>query len=212
MPTQVLKIHPNEPERLRLAWHRSWRKITVYWDSDPIATFCQANPIKDWQSVLLPTGDVLKVCFKDSLGRSTLEATYNDQILTRIDVHHPDQVLDRAFLYMQVVAGIHFLAVFYILRGAILNRGVWIWGLLLGSVYLGLSLLKERRARLALTIASVLYMFEGSYLIYSLYNVSVSGFISLLTLLYFVLALYKAILGLQVLTSLECRVEHRSVP
>lgn len=205
MPTRLLKLKPQETERLRLSWHCSWKKVVVYWDSQLITTFCQSEPIEEWQSVLLPTGDTLAIRFMISLGRTTLEAMCNERILARIDVGAPHRILDRAFTYMQVIAGIHFAAILPIFRVSVLTKAIWEWVLLLGSIYIGLSLLPKSSKRIALIIASVLYVFEGSYLGYLWITfIGKGGFSYMVTLWFYISALYYALQGLRMLASPKC--------
>lgn len=207
MPTHLLKLRPQETERLRLSWHCSWKKLTVYWDSQRIATFYQSEPIEDWQSVVLPTGDVLTMRFMVSLGRNTLEVMCNKQILARVDVCSPYHILDEAFGYMLGIAGGHFLVILAVLMGFVFTQDIWLWILLLGVVYVGLDLLQKRNKLMALVIASVLYVVESSYLVYDVYKNVIDGIVGsmyLVPLLLYILALYHAVQGLQVLVSPKC--------
>lgn len=201
MPSQMLKLNPLEPERLRLSWHRSWKKIAVYWDSELITTVCQADPIETWQTVNLPTGDTLTLCFMIRMGRSTLEVKCNEKILERIDVSSPYDSLSIAFAWTKAIAALHFLILVNlpITRNPEPIRAIGGWILMLGIIYIGLNFFQKSNARLALITASVLYIFESGYIVYDFVHSYLALTFGLNTtyLLSFAIALYYAIQGIQ---------------
>ena len=162
MPKKTYPLIQGGEKRLTISWKSFWKDFTIELDGSKIGTIPGQKELFQGKTFNLPDGSILEIKLVRTWSSTTLQILRNGEPL-------PGSGSDPGTKLKQSYGLLYFIGGFNLVLGIIavlfqieflINLGMGIYSVVVGSIYLLLAYLVQRKSKIALGIAIGLYGLE----------------------------------------------------
>ncbi len=176
MPKKSYAIEQGGMERVLVSWKSFWKDLTIEFDGNLIGTIPNQKELQKGRTFELSDGSNLEVKLARTWASAELQLLRNGKPLPGSG-SDPRTRLKQSYGILYFVGGINFvlgLVAWLFQIDFLLELGMGLYSIIVGSIYLLLAFLVQKRSRIALILAMLLYGLET---ILGAMNGAVSGLI-----------------------------------
>jgi hypothetical protein len=162
MPKKSFAIERDEEKRLTVTWKSFWKNFTIKFDGEVIGTISSQKELEKGQSFQLPDGSLLDVKLARTLMSADLQLLRNGKPLPGSG-SDPRTKLKQSYGFIYFVGGFNFiLGLIAILFQVefLYEIGMGFYSIIVGTIFLILAFFVQKRSKLALILALLLYGLE----------------------------------------------------
>jgi hypothetical protein len=162
MPKQSYPIEQGGMERVTVSWKIFWKNFTVEFDGKEIGTIPNQNELLKGQTFELPDGSNLEVKLARTWASVDLQLLRNGKPLPGSGAD-PRRRLKQSYGVLYFIGGLNLvlgLIAWLFQIDFLLEIGMGLYSIIVGSIYLLLAFFVQRRSKIALILALAIYGLE----------------------------------------------------